>query len=145
MFQECTVLICCSSSRESIWGSNISFVTSTRKKTNGGHSCKGFISLSPWIVEIGYHLRTSERRPKAMAFSTWTSSDAGRDPVAVTTSREVAEGDFGELSPRSIWEGKAGSGSAHGPPSHTAERYPLQSNECPPTPDNQLSDETTTH
>ena len=30
------------------WGSNISFVTSTRKKTNGGHSCQGFISCSEW-------------------------------------------------------------------------------------------------
>ena len=30
------------------------------------------------------------RRPKAMAFSTSTSCDAGRDPVAVTTSREVS-------------------------------------------------------
>ena len=40
------------------------------------------------------------RRPKAMAFSASTSSDAGRDPVAATTSREVAGGDTGELSPR---------------------------------------------
>ena len=34
-----------------------------------------------------------KRRPKALPISMSTSSDAGRDPVAVTTSRHVAEGD----------------------------------------------------
>ena len=62
------------------------------------------------------------RRPKAMAFSTWTSSDLGRDSVVVTSSREVVGQDLDELSPRSIREGKAGSGSAQGPPSQMAER-----------------------
>ena len=42
-------------------------------------------------------------------------------------------------------EGKAGSGSAHGPPSQISERDPPQSNGCPPPPANQLWDETTTH
>ena len=73
-------------------------------------------------------VRSRTRRPNAMAFSASTSSDSGRDPVVVASSREVVGQDLDEISPRSIREGKAGSGSAQGPPSQMAERDFSQSN-----------------
>ena len=77
--------------------------------------------------------------PTATLFSTSTSSDAGRDPVAVTASREAAGGDPCELSARSIWEGTARSGSELG----SSEGRPTRRNEFPPTTNCQKWDATT--
>ena len=68
-----------------------------------------------------------------MRFSTFDSSDAGRDPVAVTASRKVMGGDHDELSPRSLWESKAGRGSAHGSSSNIAGGGPTWRNVSPPS------------
>ena len=53
--------------------------------------------------------------------------------------------DPNEPSPRSIWEGKAGSGASQGSSSQTAARHFTQMNWCPPIKNSMLWDETTKH
>ena len=95
-----------------------------------------------WSTDVNWE-SSHTGRPKAMPFSTSTSSDAGRDPVAGAAARQVAGGGPDEFSPRSVWESKAGSYSAQGSSSHIAEGHPTRRNSCPPSTNTQLWDATT--